>query len=102
MMGQRLELQELLEELLGSDNVYFQPPESIQMKYPCIVYRLSNYYTVFADNNPYKMKKRYQITLIDQNPDNVIKDEIAKLPMCTFDRFFTSGLQNHYVYNIYF
>ena len=24
-------------ELLGSNNVYFQPPESIKIDYPCIV-----------------------------------------------------------------
>ena len=37
-MGSRLELQSKLEELLGSRNVYYQPPESLKMKYPAIRY----------------------------------------------------------------
>ena len=38
MLNDRLALHELLCEKLGSRNVYFQPPESIKMKYPAIVY----------------------------------------------------------------
>lgn len=37
-MASRLDLQTFLEELLESKNVYFQPPESVKMKYPAIVY----------------------------------------------------------------
>lgn len=101
-MDRRLNLHAMLEDVLGSNNVYFQPPESIQMKYPCIVYKLSYYQTIYADNNPYKSKKRYQMTLIHEDPDNEIKEKLVSLPLCSFDRFFTSGLLNHYVYNIYF
>ena len=41
-MAPRLDLQKLLVELLGSDNVYFQPPPSVQMNYPAIVYKLDD------------------------------------------------------------
>ena len=37
-MANRLDLQALLEDLLGSRNVYYQPPESVKMNYPAIVY----------------------------------------------------------------
>jgi len=33
-MGTRLELQNLLENILGSRNVYFQPPENLKLNYP--------------------------------------------------------------------
>lgn len=101
-MGQRTDLQIILEDILGSKNVYFQPPENSRMKYPCIVYNLSNYNTVFADDAPYISYKRYQLTLIHRDPDNRVKDELIKLPLCSFDRFFTSDNLNHYVYTIYF
>lgn len=101
-MAPRLSLQALLTALLGSKNVYFQPPPSIVMQYPCIVYRRDNLDTVFADNKPYKHKKRYQITVIDRNPDSDIPDKVAALPMCTFDRFFTADNLNHDVFNLYF
>ena len=37
-MSRRLKLQEKLEELLESRNVYYQPPESKKMDYPAIRY----------------------------------------------------------------
>lgn len=101
-MGQRLELQTLLESLLGTRNVYFQPPANVQMKYPCIVYSRDASDTKFADNNPYHHTKRYQVTVIDQNPDSIIPDKIANLPMCTHNRFFTADNLNHVVFTLFF
>jgi hypothetical protein len=98
----RLALQDLLEELLESDNVYFQPPSSLSMKYPCIVYELSHIKSDFADNNPYTLGVRYSVTIIDRDPDSTIPATIALLPLCSFDRFFTADNLNHYVFNIYF
>ena len=37
-MKNRIELQTLLEELLGSKNVYYQPPNNLSMSYPAILY----------------------------------------------------------------
>ena len=101
-MGTRIQLQSLLETLLESRNVYFQPPPSVKMKYPCIVYSLSDIDTKFADNNPYSNSRRYQLTAIDPNPDSTIPDKLALLPMCIFDRSYTADNLNHYVFNIYF
>lgn len=72
------------------------------MVYPCIVYNRDFSNTQFADNLPYRRKKRYQVTIIDQNPDSVIPDKVADLPMCLFERHFTAGNLHHDVYNIYF
>lgn len=101
-MGTRIQLQSLLETLLESRNVYFQPPPSVKMKYPCIVYSLSDIDTKFADNNPYSNSRRYQLTAIDPNPDSTIPDKLALLPMCIFDRSYTADNLNHYVFNIYY
>ena len=101
-MAQRLELQVILVELLGSNNVYFQPPPSVNMKYPCIIYQRDYAHAEFADNIPYKNKKRYQITIIDPNPDSAIPDKVAELPLCSFDRFFTSDNLNHDIYRLFF
>lgn len=98
----RLELQALLTELLGSDKVYFQPPPGVQMKYPCIVYKRDRVNTDFADDKPYKHKRRYQVTVIDPNPDSVINDKLVMLPLCTHNRFFTADNLNHDVYTLFF
>src|SRR6188768_2836768 len=74
-MGQRLQLQSQLEELLGSRNVYFQPPTNVQMQYPCIVYNRDSANSQYADDIPYRFTKRYQVTAIDQDPDSTIADK---------------------------
>lgn len=101
-MGKRTDLQDILEATLGSDNVYFQPPETVKMKYPCIVYARSSGRTIFADDIPYRHKKRYTLTLIDKNPDTDILDKLINLPMCTYDRNYKAENLNHDVCNIYF
>lgn len=101
-MARRLELQKLLVSLLGSSNVYFQPPPSLKMSYPCIVYKRDSMDTKFANNHPYNTKKRYQLTVIDPDPDSDIHELVAQLPMCSYERFFTADNLNHDVYNLYF
>lgn len=101
-MANRLDLQALLEDLLGSRNVYYQPPESVKMNYPAIVYALEDIENTFADDGVYLSHKKYLITVIDKNPDNVFVDKVAALPTCRFERHYTSDNLNHYVFIIYF
>jgi len=101
-MGTRLELQASLEELLGSRNVYFQPPTSVTMSYPAIVYNRDYQSVFFADNGPYTRRLRYQVTVIDPNPDSLIPDRVAELPMTTLVRHFTLDNLNHDIYDVYF
>ena len=101
-MGKRTDLQTLLEDLLGSRNVYFQPPENFKLDYPCIIYSRNAGKTQFANNNPYQHHLQYSIMVIDRNPDSLIPGKIAMLPMCTFERNYTADNLNHDVYNIYY
>ena len=57
MANRRLELHELLCGLLGSRHVYFQPPESVKMRYPAIVYNLDYIENKHADDGVYLSKK---------------------------------------------
>jgi hypothetical protein len=101
-MGQRLELQALLVNLLGSSNVYFQPPPTLQMEYPCIIYRRDFVEIDYADDNPYTQKKRYLVTVIDRNPDSEIPDKIASLQYAAYDRFYIADNLNHDVFKLFF
>jgi hypothetical protein len=101
-MGQRLQLQANFEALLGSDKVYFQPPANVRMEYPCIVYKRDEANTVFADNNPWRYVQRYMVTIIDRDPDGLIRDKVAKLPLCLYNRFYTAHNLNHDVFILYF
>lgn len=101
-MKSREELQTLLEELLDSEQVYFQAPESIKMKYPCIVYNLEDMFSRYADDTTYLLYTKYQITYMTKDPDDPKRFEIANLQKCRFNRHYVSDHINHYVYNIYF
>lgn len=101
MATPRLELQTKLEEILGSNQVYFQPPASIKMSYPAIVYKLDSNRMLYANDTVYNHKERYQVTLMHLDPDNDTKDKLSHLPYCSMSRCFTSDNIYHYVYNIY-
>lgn len=102
-MASELQLQNKLELFLGSTNVYFQPPESVKMEYPCIVYKLGGIPVNKADNTVYKFNTYYEVTLIHKDPDNELKDKILKyFKYCSFDRFYIADNLNHYVYRLYF
>ena len=101
-MRTRVDLQSLLEEILGNTNVYFQPPDNLEINYPCIIYMRDYIKPEYADNSTYSFAKRYEITLIDKDPDSAMVDKLASLPMCSFDRHFTSDNLNHDVFNLYF
>ena len=99
----RLKLHEELCELLGSRHAYFQPPESIKLIYPCIVYARSNVSIRRADNRLYTGMDEYEITHIGPDPDCPFHDEILNhFEMCSFDRSFTADNMNHNVYHIYY
>ena len=100
-MANRLDLGIELRNILGNSNVYFQPPESIRLSYPCAIYELTDMDTVYANNKPYRVDKAYQITIIDKDPDSKIPDKVAALPQTRFVRYFTSDNLNHYVFIIY-
>lgn len=101
-MANRLSLQTKLEELLGSHNVYYQPPESLLMQYPAIVYSRSDIDNRFADDLVYLQFHAYEVTVIDKNPDSNIVELVSLLPGCRFDRHYTSDNLNHDVFTLYF
>lgn len=101
-MGRRLQLHSQFVDILGSSNVYFQPPSTVVMQYPAIVYHRYNTRTKYADNSPYSRTKCYLVTVIDRDPDSQIPEKIAELPMCTHNRFFVADNLNHDVYYLYY
>lgn len=101
-MDNREELQTLLEEVLGSRNVYFQPPSNIHMNYPAIVYSRNRIANDHANDDVYRQSLSYELTVIDANPDSEIVSNISLLPMCRHDRHFKSDNLNHDVFTIYY
>lgn len=101
-MGSRPNLQTMLEELLGSHNVYYNPPESVVMKYPAIVYSRGGLDNVHANDSVYNQYNAYEITVIDKNPDSEIVKKVSKLPKCKWNQHFKSDNLNHDVFTLYY
>lgn len=101
-LDRRLELHRILCEILGSSYCYFQPPESVKLHYPCIIYRRSSGDSQYADNLPYTFRISYQVTYIDKDPDSEVIVELAKLPYCKMDRHYTADNLNHDNFVLYY
>lgn len=101
-MRDREVLHEELVSILGSRNVYFQPPESIKMSYPAIVYSRENIDNTFADDRVYFQNRSYAITVIDSDPDSEIVDKVSQMKSCRHNRHYKSDNLNHDVFIINF
>ena len=108
-MDRRLNLhhtfEQIYETVMGSSSkghVYYQPGSDTMLKYPCILYKLSDMPPDFADNSPYRIGHKYEVTVIDRDPLCPIREEIAMLPTCRMSRSpYVSDNLHHYVFTIY-
>jgi hypothetical protein len=101
-MNRREKLHEILVDLLGSRNVYFQPPSTVKMKYPAIVYSRNRIESKYANDKAYKTRTRYTVIVIDSDPDSLIPEKVATLPLCRHDRRYTTENLNHDAFSVYF
>ena len=102
MAKTRLEFHEVLCELIGNRNVYFQPPSTVRMKYPCLVYSVNPPDIKKADDITYLKTKQYTVTAIDSDPDSDIWEKVLELPYSSFSRSYTADNLNHWVLSVYF
>lgn len=109
-MGRRKELNDILIDALvaggmarcvAENRVFYQPPNGMTLNFPCVVYKLSGDKAIHADNQLYGvLSNRYEVTLIDRNPDSVYYDEIRKIKMTSFSRTFDNDNLHHWVFTI--
>lgn len=102
-MARRLELHEKLCEILGSRNVYFQPPESVKLQYDCIIYKIANRNDLRADDTRYRHLVCYEIMFISRNPDSEIPERLMdSFQYISFVKYFTVDNLHHELFNIYY
>ena len=94
--SRRLKLQEELASVLGSSNVYFQPPDNVVMKYPCIVYEKKSITSTYADNSRYFQSQMYDVTVIDKDPDSsIVQSLLDHFKYIYYDRHYVVDNLNH-------
>lgn len=101
-MASRLNLQSKLEELLGSRNVYYQPPESVKMQYTAIRYKKKKIESRYANNAAYSLLHCYELIVIANRPDDPVIEKILALPYCSYERNYTSNGLEHDVFTLYY
>lgn len=100
-MVDRIDLQTTLQDILGSKNVYYDPPETLKISYPAIIYSKSGLTNKKADDANYRINTIYDITVIDKRPDNPVIKKLLELPYCSYDRHFVSDNLHHDTLTIY-
>lgn len=102
-MSKRLELHSLLKQIPTVKNAYFQPPESIKLQYPCIIYSKLPPAIKRADNIIYNNMECYRIVVIDPDPDSEIADYILyNFKMSRIATHYVSDNLNHTIITLYF
>ena len=101
-MPNRVNLQTFLSELIGSRNVYFDPPASVKMNYPAIRYTRKSIQKRTANDTTYRLLKPYELVVIDTHPESVIIDKLLALPYCSHDRHYKADNLHHDVFTLYY
>lgn len=106
-MGKRLEFHEVVANIIGitepdgDSHVYFDPPETVKMRYPCVRYSRKDIDTRYANNLIYKQMTAYELILIDKRADSEYIEKILRLPYCSYDRHYKADNLHHDVFTIY-
>lgn len=102
-MARRLQLHEKLCEILGSRNVYFQPPESVKLKYDCIIYKIENRNDLRADDGRYRGLVAYELMYISRDPDSEIPEELMNsFNYISSSRSYTVDNLHHELFTLYY
>lgn len=107
-MARRHELHDELKAMnaeleLGVKKILFQPPPSVQLEYPAIIYTRKSTFTTNADNRNYSGHTLYQIEVIDPDPDTpIVSALLNKFQMIKHVNNFKTSNLNHDVLNLYY
>ncbi len=88
-----------------TENVYYDPPESIRMDFPCFRFELNNFDVSHADNKAYSKKPRWAVTYITRDIEEieqVAEEMLEHFKYCNFDTSFRADNLEHAVFNLYF
>lgn len=102
-MASRLNLHEELCTILGTRNVYFQPPSSVMMKYDAIRYSLSGKDVLKANNKVYKKVNQYEGSVISYDPDCDIPDKLLEhFEMISLGKPYVADNLSHFPFTLYY
>lgn len=98
----RLELQSFLEDVLGSHEVYFQPPNTVRMTYPAIVYSLYQANGLHANNGEenYLTSLAFRCIVIDKNANSKAAQKLVNTSFAALERSYVTDNLSHFSFII--
>lgn len=99
-MDRRIQLHKELVTILGTRNVYFQPPETIKIVYPAIIYSRTSMPSKYANNLVYNNRVAYEIIVVDSNPDSTIVKSMSMFKTVRHIRNYKKNELNHDVFSL--
>jgi len=81
--------------------VYFQPPASVQLTYPCLIFKRKPSRVSRADNKAYRVNDLYEVTVLTLDVDEPLFDILVTTPKTTHTKTYTRDRVYHHVFDIY-
>ena len=94
-MGLDIYLRGIVKARCGEENVYYQPPANLRMKYPCIRYELDKIRNRDANNRVYRQT-------VHTKPDSEMTAAMSLLEKASHDRHFVSDNLYHDVFSVWY
>mgnify|MGYP003571258606 CR=1 FL=1 len=83
-------------------HVYYQPPDSKELTYPCIVYSRDKFNTVYANDHIYRDMTQYTVTVMDRDPESPLVDILRNIQYCEMDRELPVDNVHNFVFTYYY
>ena len=96
-------LHRALKTIPNVKKVYFQPPSSEKMIYPCIIYQINDNKVSYSNNDIYLNTLRFNAIVIDYDVESEIPSRLLHsrdIYYASFDRFYTADNLNHWVFDL--
>ena len=102
MTLKELKLDRIFRNTLGNNNVYFQPPESVKINYPCIIWNLSKTASTYADDRSYIQNPKYVIRYVSTEPDDQMRFTLVDVLGVPIIQVYCKDGLYHYIYELYY
>lgn len=97
------ELREIQTEVNGYEHTYFEPPESVRLKYDAVVYKKTDMNVRRADNKSYAVREGYSVMVISRDAESQLPAAIQwHFARCVPGKFFVRDNLYHYPFTIYY
>lgn len=95
------ELRNLMDEVMGYTNIYFEPTALVKMKYDCIRYKFDTYSVRKANDRSYLVRDKYEVVVISRNPECELPKKIQEhFKLCIPGRFYIADNLHHFPFTI--